>query len=305
MVKGLISGAHTLYEIVFRAPQKDTFNNLKNKTFFMKFKIAVCQFKIKFLDPEANLKRAEGFIKKASSKAQLIVFPENVVTGPIEANIELADSTNKYRKQFQHLAKKYKIDIVAGSIIEKEKKKLYNVSYYVDANGKIKSKYRKINLWHSERRRFSAGKKIGVCNTKYGKIGLMICWDLIFPEIFRDMARQNVKIVICPSYWNYGDAGIGLKYNRDAEVKLASSLSGGRAFENEMIIVFCNASGSGYSNLEFTPFGHSQISAPFVGAIKKLNHNKEKMFIQEIDTAILNDAEKVYKIRADLKKKLL
>ncbi len=268
----------------------------------MKFKIAVCQFKIKFLDPDENLKRAEAFIRKASSKAQLIVFPENFVTGPIEANIELADSTHKYRKQFQHLAKKYQISIVAGTIIEKEKSKLYNTAYYIEKDGKIKSRYRKIHLWHSERKSFTAGKDITVFNAEFGKIGLAICWDLIFPEMIREMAKKNVEIVICPSYWNYGDAGIGLKYNKDAEVTLASSLSVGRAFENEIIFVFCNASGGGYKNFEFTPFGHSQITAPFIGTVKKLEHNNEELFIQEVDTAILKEAETNYKIRQDLKR---
>lgn len=268
----------------------------------MKFKIAVCQFKIKFSEPDENLKRAEAFIKKASSKAQLIVFPENFVTGPIEANIELADSTHKYCKQFQHLAKKHKIAIVAGTIIEKEKSNLYNTAYYIEKDGKIKSKYRKIHLWHSERKSFTAGKDITVFNTEFGKIGLAICWDLIFPEMIREMVKKNVEIVICPSYWNYGDAGIGLRYNKDAEVILASSLSVGRAFENEIIFVFCNASGEGYTNFQYTPFGHSQITAPFIGTVKKLEHNKEELFIQEVDTAILKEAEINYKIRQDLKR---
>ena len=268
----------------------------------MKFKIAVCQFKIKFLDPDENLRRAEAFIKKVSSKAHLIVFPENFVTGPIEANIELADSIHKYRKQFQHLAKKHKIAIVAGTIIEKENNKLYNTAYYIEKDGKIKSRYRKIHLWHSERKSFTAGKDIAVFNTDFGRIGLTLCWDLIFPEMFREMLKKKVEIVICPSYWNYGDAGIGLKYNKDAEVTLASSLSIGRAFEDNIIFIFCNASGDGYKNLEYAPFGHSQITAPFIGTVKKLNHNKEELFIQEIDTAILKEAEANYKIRQDLKR---
>ncbi|HLD10774.1 MAG TPA: hypothetical protein VJB89_01720 [Candidatus Nanoarchaeia archaeon] len=51
--------------------------------------------------------------------------------------------------------------------------------------------------------------------------------------------------------------------------------------------------------------GHSQIAVPFMGVIKKLEHNKEEMFVQEVDTAILKDAEKVYKIRNDLKSRVL
>jgi len=64
----------------------------------MKFKIAVVQFSIKQFAPEANLKKAEHYIKKASSKADIIVFPEDFVTGSIEGKKELIDTNNKYRK---------------------------------------------------------------------------------------------------------------------------------------------------------------------------------------------------------------
>ena len=51
--------------------------------------------------------------------------------------------------------------------------------------------------------------------------------------------------------------------------------------------------------------GQSQITVPFKGALRRLDHNKEEMFIQEIDTSILKDAEKAYKIRNDLRKRIL
>lgn len=271
----------------------------------MKFKIAVVQFEIKQFLSEENLKKAEKFIKKAAlAKANIIVFPEDFITGPIDGKKEFADSENKYRKYFQRLAKKYEIDIVPGSIIEKEKSGLYNVAYYIDANGKIKSRYRKINLWQTEKKYFRPGNKISVFDTKYGKIGLIICWDLAFPEIFRKMILKGVDVIICPSYWCYGDAGKGIKYDSNAEIKFVDSLSISRAFENEIIFVHCNAAGKFQIGKDKdTLIGHSQITVPFKGAIKKLAHNREEMFIQEVDTAILKVSEKTYKIRRELKKK--
>ena len=273
----------------------------------MKFKIAVVQFEIKRLSPDDNLKKAEKFIEKASfSKAQIIVFPEDFVTDPIVGKREYADSTGKYRNHFQHLAKKYAIDIVPGSIIEEDKYGLHNTTYYIDSSGKIKSRYRKVNLWHPERSYITPGHEIPVFKTKYGKIGLIICWDLIFPEIFRKMVSQGVEIIICPSYWCYGDAGKGTKYDKNSEIKLVDSLCIGRAFENEIIFVYCNAAGKlelgKYSD---TLIGHSQIAVPFRGCIKKLDHNNEEMFVQEVDTAILKVAEESYKIRQDLKNRVL
>jgi len=279
--------------------------NLKNNkylTILMKLNIAVCQFKIKEHNPKKNIERAEQFIKKASGKADIIVFPEYFINDSCKNN-KFVDRKRKFVKHFQHLAKKYNIDIVPGSIIEEEKKKnkskIFNATYYIDSNGKIKAEYKKVNLWYSERRHVKPGRNICVIDTKFGKIGLIICWDLEFPEVFRKMDRQNVKIVICTSYWCFGDAGKGLKYDHNSEIKMVDSLCVDRAFENEIILVYCNSAG----NKQIGSIGHSQITEPFKGVIKKFNHNREGMFIQKINTEILKDAESVYKIRRELKKK--
>lgn len=273
----------------------------------MKFKIAVVQFEIKQFSPEENLKKAEEFIRKAaSSKAQIIVFPEDFVTGPVMKKKEFVDFDGKYAKHFQKLAKKYSIDIVPGSWIEGDTQGWYNTAYYIDASGKIKGRYRKINLWLPERKYLTPGNEISVFNTKFGKVGLIICWDLVFPELFRRMVKKGINIIFSPSYWCYGDAGKGVKYDANSEIKFVDSLCVGRAFENEIIFVYCNSAGKfKFDKFRDTLIGHSQITVPFKGTIKKLNHNKEEMFIQEIDTNILKDAERSYKIREDLKKRIL
>jgi len=273
----------------------------------MKIKIAVVQFEIKQFLPEENLKKAERFIKKASSlNAHIIVFPEDFITGPIVNKKNFVDFEGKYIRYFQKLAKKYSIDIVSGSWIEGDAKGWFNTTYYIDSNGKIKGNYRKINLWIPERRYLTPGNEITVFNTKYGKVGLIICWDLIFPEIFRKMVQRGVNIVYCPSYWCLKDAGIGIRYDRNAEIKNVNSLCVARAFENEIILVYANAAGKlKLDNFEDDLIGHSQITVPFKGALKMLNHNREKMFIQEIDTNILKDAERAYRIKNDLKNRFL
>src|SRR3989338_1087865 len=104
----------------------------------MKIKIAVVQFEIKQFSPERNLKKAEIFIRKAAgARAQIIVFPEDFITVPLIGKIEFADSKNKYREYFQLMAKKYGIDIVPGSFIERDKTGLYNTTYYIDSKGKF------------------------------------------------------------------------------------------------------------------------------------------------------------------------
>jgi len=269
----------------------------------MKFKIAVVQFEIKQFLPIENLKKAENFIKYASKKAHIIVFPEDFITGPLLGNDKYVDFNRKYRDYFQKLAKKYSIDIVTGSFIEGDGKDWFNTTYYIDSKGKIKGKYRKVNLWHPERRYLTSGNEISVFNTRYGKAGLIICWDLIYPEIFRKMVQRGVKIVYCLSFWSKKDAGVGTKYDKDAEIKSVNSLCIARAFENEIVLVYANAAGKfKHGRISDDLIGQSQITVPFKGILKKVKHNKEQMFICEINSKVLEDAEKVYKIRKDLQK---
>lgn len=268
----------------------------------MKFRVAVVQFEIKQFNPGENLKRAENFISEASQKADVIIFPEDFVTGPIIKKKKFVDFDGKYLKHFQMLSRKHSIDIVTGSWIEGTSNGWYNTSYYIDKTGAVLGKYRKNNLWHPERRYLTPGNEICVFNTRFGKAGIVICWDLIFPEIFRKMVREGVKLVFCPSYWCYGDAGKGRKFDPNSEIKLVDSLCVGRAFENEIILIYCNAAGKlSFENIRDTLLGHSQVTVPFKGCIKKSEHNKEEMFIQEIDTSILDVAEQSYKIREYLR----
>lgn len=271
----------------------------------MKVKIAVVQLDVKQFEPEENLKRAESFIARASKKgANVIVFPEGFITGSIRLQKSLADENHEYHDHMKELAVKYNIDIVAGTIVEKEKTGLYNTSYYIDSSGKIRAKYRKINLWLSERSYVNSGNQVCVFNTRYGKAGIAVCWDLAFPEIFRRMARKGVNIVYCPSWWYL--TYMGKKFMDGAEIRHVDALCVARAFENEIILVYCNSCGKsrgkGFSDMAL---GRSQIAVPFKGAVKRLEHNKEEMFVQEVDTNILKIAEKNYKIRNDLKNRVL
>lgn len=274
----------------------------------MKVKIAVVQFKINQHSPEENLKRMEHFIKQASKKADIVVFPEDLLTGGLHDKemIKLADKQQKYKKIFQTLAKKHNINIVAGSIIEKNENGNFNVSYYIDSKGKIRGRYEKINLWLTERKHVAPGNKICVFNTKFGKIGLAICWDLISPEIFRKMAKKGAQIIFCPSLWYKTENFLPYaKHNKNAERDHVNALCIARAVENNIILIFANAVGNlQISKSKFDEaIGHSQITTPINSTLFKLGYKKEEMFIQEIDTTILKDAERAYKIRADLKNK--
>ncbi len=268
----------------------------------MQLKVAVVQFEISQFTPQENLTKAEQFIQQAvASAADLVVFPEDFLVGPLNGRADLADFDTQYVKHFQQLASQYHIDIVPGSIIEGDESGLYNTAYYIDRSGDILGKYRKVNLWLPERSYVTPGNDITVFATRFGKVGLIICWDLMFPEIFRAMVKEGVEIVICPSYWCLEDAGNGQQFNPHAEVMLVNALCIARAFEHEIVLVYANAAGKTIvDGNKCTLIGQSQVTVPFKGPLDIVMHNDEAMFVQEVDTAILAIAEESYEIRSDL-----
>jgi predicted amidohydrolase len=269
----------------------------------MRVTIAVVQFRIQQFVPEANLQKAERFIQEAAMQADIIVFPEDFVTGPLNGDVRMADYAGRYVRYFQQLASKYAIDIVPGSIIEGDCNdgRLYNTTYYIDRCGEIKGRYRKVNLWHPERGYITPGNEFSVFDTAYGKVGLIICWDLIFPEAFRALLEQGVELVFCPSYWCFEDAGVGLKHDLNSEVKLVNALCTTRAFENEIIVIYANAADDEASADRCERLiGRSQIAVPFKGSVRVLDHTREEMFVEPVNTDLLKDAETAYAIRRDL-----
>ena len=268
----------------------------------MNVRIAVAQMGTKPYQTEANLSRAEQFVARAARRgADVVVFPEDFLTGMLGWKPELLDD-GTYRTVFRTFAKKYRIDIVAGSILEKERGKVYNTCYYIDRTGKVLARHRKVHLWPGERQWITPGRGRTVARTRYGTVGLAVCWDMMFPEHLRALVKKGAEIIFCPSSWAREDSGIGLRHDKQAEVKLIDSLSVGRAFENGVVFVFCNGAGVRRAGGKTdTAAGHSQICVPFKGAVAKLNHNREGMLVADVDFGILRDAEKVYQIRRDLR----
>lgn len=272
----------------------------------MQITIAVVQFEIAQFAPETNLARAEHFIQEAVARhADIILFPEDFVMGPLNGRADLADFDKRYVKHFQELAVRYNVDLVPGSIIEGEETGLYNTAYYIERSGEILGRYRKVNLWLPERSYIDPGRQAVVCQTRFGRIGLAICWDLAFPELFRAMVAEGAEVVLCPSYWCYEDAGIGMQHDSNSEITFVDALCTARAFEQEIILAYANAAGETELDGEHaTLIGHSQITVPFKGALQRCEHNRETMFVQAVNTDLLADAETAYEIRRDLRRGL-
>lgn len=180
---------------------------------------------------------------------------------------------------------------MAGTIVERTSGTLndgvlHNVCHYIDKTGTIIGRYEKLNLWHPEKDYLTPGRgKHVVFDTAYGRVGLAVCWDLAWPETFREMLVQGVDVVFGPTCWLGSDgADIGLAHDPRCEEKFLDSLIVARSFENECVVVLANCGGS----KEDGWIGRSQVAVPFKGTVASAKTEAEELFFAEIDLNILN-----------------
>ena len=269
----------------------------------MKARIAVVQFKTRVHDPAVNLRRMEQFVRRAKARqADIVVFPEDFITGPVRTRVDLIDPAGDFLRVFRTLAATHRIDIVAGSIIERVgRRRIQNASYYVDAKGQVLGRYAKVNLWLTERPLLVPGDSAEVIHTRFGKVGLTICWDLAFPELYRTYARQGAEIICNVAWWSRQDAGPGIRLAPKSEDLFINACCVARAFEEEAVIVFANAADCwALGGTRYQSAGQSQVTVPFKGALKRIDDEREGMIVQDVDSRVLKLAAEAYQIRKDL-----
>lgn len=263
----------------------------------MKIRIAIIQFKITHLDRAKNFQRIEGFVKKAAKKkAQVVVFPEDCVTGSIFGDVTKLDASHANRETFCVLARKYEIDIVTGSSMEKNSDGNFNTGYYINAKGEVLGTYRKNHLYPSEYSFLNPGTEVPIFKTAYGKAGIVICWDMLFPEIFERMKCQGVEIIYCPSYWSREIAASMAERNPKSEEQLLDALCLTRSVECNAAMVYCNAAGimKNPNGTVDTLIGHSQAVMPAIGAIERKTNNKEAFMLADLDLSLLKKSAEIY-----------
>lgn len=174
---------------------------------------------------EKNYQTAAAYIRSAALQgAELAVLPEYHLTSwvPDTENFREACSHWKtYLDKYCALARECNICIVPGTIVELHTdathdstgvdpksdeidERLLNVAYFISAQGEILGKYVKKNLWGNIERLHltsSSHDPHPVFDTPFGRVGILVCWDLAFPEAFREMIAQGAKLFIIPTFW--------------------------------------------------------------------------------------------------------
>lgn len=253
-----------------------------------KIKLALCQMNV-IDDKQANLEKANLMIvNSANNNADFIILPE-MFNCPYSNDkfIEYAEeedgsfTLNKISK----LACENNVYILAGSIPEKEKNKIFNTSYLFDRKGNIIAKHRKMHLFDidvkdkitfKESDVLTAGDDFSLADTEFGKIGIGICYDVRFVELARIMVENGAKILFYPGAFNMttGPAHWELLFRA-------------RALDNQ---VFCVGVAPALNeNASYHSYGHSIVVNPW-GAVITQADEKENLIICEID---LSEIEKI------------
>lgn len=232
----------------------------------------------------------EFFVDAVSGyQADLVLFPEFFNgplmapwndQGPAEAVRQLASYTEAIRDEMSRMAVRYNINIIAGSMPEYDGESLYNVCFLLRRDGTWDKQYKvhvtpdEVNCWG-----LKGGNKVQVFDTDVGKIGILICYDVEFPELPRLLAEAGMNILFVP-YWTDTK-------NSYLRVRLCAQA---RAIENECYVVISGSVGNlpkvenmdmQYSQAAvFTP---SDFAFPHDAVAAEATANSETMLIADLD----------------------
>lgn len=263
-----------------------------------KFCIALAQISCEQGNKEKNLETIRENVAKAKREgAQLVIFPELSLTGYVVRDqiYELAERIPGPSTRFvEDLAKESKLHIVFGmpEASEKAQATLYNSAILVGPKGVI-GKYHKMYLpTHSvfeEKRYFRPGYQVAVFDTKLGKIGLVICYDIYFPEVTRLTRLNGAQLIVCIS------ASPGIRRS------FFETLTTARAIENTAFLAYVNMAGI-EDGLQF--WGGSRMISPGGRIIAQAKYDEEDFVVAEVDYADAKSVEAFVPTLRDLRPEL-
>ena len=254
-----------------------------------KVAIACCQMQSGLGTKDDNIAKMCSMLDKVTSEkdVDLVIFPELAITGYECGDLyeELAEPFPEGESigVFCEQAKKYGVHIVFGFVEKAEKDGkpvVYNSAALIDDQGKPLECYRKTHLVDGEETRyFEKGTEYNVFDTSIGKIGIMICWDMAYPEVARILALKGAEIIAVPAAWetepNEGDWEI---------------VNTARSFDNVLYLASCNHVGT---DRELTFFGRSQIVGP-LGRQLTAAGDSDEIISAEVDLSVLPELREGY-----------
>lgn len=227
--------------------------------------ITIAQFDVKMFQRDYNLNKMTELMKEAkeSYHPDIIIFPECANSGYNFSGIE---EVEKVAEPLDGFTVGYMKDMVMDmncsvifGFVEKDGQNYYNTAVMIERSGRVQ-RYRKTHLPYMGVDRYvQKGDKIGFFETEFGLVGIMICYDLRFPEVARELALRGANIVFLPT-----DLPKGGEVHPDV-------LSRARACENRIYVVTSNRIGQ---ERGFHYIGRSQIINPMGEVLLEMGENE-------------------------------
>lgn len=260
-------------------------------------RLGLVQWKMRLYNTiEELFQQAEYFIDSISNyKADFVLFPE-YFNGPLMAEFNtmsesdamraMAQYTYQISNKFSEFAVRYNVNIIAGSMPLYENNTLKNVGYVCHRNGKVEM-YEKLHVTPDEEKFWGlkGGNKLLAYDTDAGKIGVLICYDIEFPELSRLLADEGVQILFVPYLTD--------THNSYMRVRLCAQA---RAIENECFVAITGSVGilPKIENLDiqysqaavFTP---SDFAFPSNAVKSEATANTEMVLISDVDLKLLDE----------------
>ncbi|MBC8098172.1 MAG: carbon-nitrogen hydrolase family protein [Armatimonadetes bacterium] len=199
--------------------------------------IALVQMKPKLGEAEENLIKMSEMISTIASqqRVDLVIFPELVTSGN-ELGLRFTELAQRVPGPTVNLiaqrANEYGIYVAFGMVTkEKVESVLYNSAILVGPDGDLIDVYNKIHLRGEERMAFREGFRMPVAETEIGNIGLMLGYDLAYPEVARSLALDGAELILCMANWEAANIDEWKTYTR------------ARAYENSVYIAAVNRVG--------------------------------------------------------------
>lgn len=242
-------------------------------------KVTCIQMDMLLAQPEENFAHAEELIAKAMEEApDVLVLPEtwNIGFFPKEDLIALCDRDGQQVKsRMGALAKKFSVNIVAGSVGNVRDGKVYNTAMVFDRQGDCIASYDKTHLFTpmGEDDYFQKGDRVCRFQLDGAQCGIIICYDVRFPELTRTLTVPGLDMLFVVSQWP------------KVRTFHLRSLTTARAIENQMFVVCCNSCGTAG---ETVYGGNSAVIDPW-GETLALAGEKEELLTADCDLQILQN----------------
>jgi predicted amidohydrolase len=234
---------------------------------------------------EENLIAMGKFVDKICTEqnVDLIVFPELTTTG-YELGLKFTDVAERVPGQAVNLlaqrAADYSTHIVFG-LVSKEKVEsiIYNAAVVIGPDGELLGEYRKLHLPGEERLAFRPGYRLQVFEATFGQVGILLGWDLAFPEAARSLALDGAELLCICANWGHSPAE-----ERDGFVEEWRTYVQARALENAFYVAASNRIGEEYS---YHFFGDSMVVGPRGEIYASIDEEIEGYAISTIDLDIV------------------